>query len=38
MNTNMVKPEKFDHLHLLYHFTVPSTIFAKELHGRLAFA
>ena len=21
--SNMVKPEKFDHLHLVYHFTVP---------------
>ena len=25
MNSNMVKPEKFDHLHLVYHFTVPLT-------------
>ena len=23
MNSNMVTPEKFDHLHLVYHFTVP---------------
>ena len=23
MNSNMLKPEKFDHLHLVYHFTVP---------------
>ena len=23
MNSNMVKPEKFVHLHLVYHFTVP---------------
>ena len=23
MNSNMVKPEKLDHLHLVYHFTVP---------------
>ena len=23
MNSNMVKPEKFDHLHLVYHFTIP---------------
>ena len=23
MNSNMVKPEKFAHLHLVYHFTVP---------------
>ena len=22
MNSNMVKPDKFDHLHLVYHFTV----------------
>ena len=22
MNSNMVKPEKFDHLHLVYHFTI----------------
>ena len=26
MNSNMVKPEKFDHLHLVYHFTVPLSI------------
>ena len=23
MNSNMAKPEKFGHLHLVYHFTVP---------------
>ena len=23
MNSNMVKPEKFGHLHLVYYFTVP---------------
>ena len=23
MNSNMVKPEKFGHLHLFYHFTIP---------------
>ena len=23
MNSNMVKPEKFGYLHLVYHFTVP---------------
>ena len=23
MNSNTVKPEKFDHLHLVYHFVVP---------------
>ena len=22
-NSNMIKPEKFDHIHLVYHFTVP---------------
>ena len=26
MNSNMVKPEKFHHLHLVYHFTVPLNI------------
>ena len=26
MNSNMVKPEKCDHLHLVYHFTVPSRL------------
>ena len=25
MNSNMVKPEKFDHLQLVYHFIVPLT-------------
>ena len=23
MNSSMVKPEKFGHLHLVYHFTIP---------------
>ena len=23
MNSNMVKPEKFDHLHLVYDFAIP---------------
>ena len=23
MNSDMVKPEKFGHLHLVYHFTLP---------------
>ena len=23
MNSDMVKPERFGHLHLVYHFTVP---------------
>ena len=26
MNSSMVKPEKFDHFHLVYHFTVPLRI------------
>ena len=29
MNSDMVKPEKFGHLHLVYHFTVPLTISTK---------
>ena len=28
MNSDMVKPEKFGHLHLVYHFTVPLNVFA----------
>ena len=27
MNSNMVKPEKIGHLHLVYHFTVPLSTF-----------
>ena len=27
MNSNMVKPENFDHLHLVYHFTVPLSMY-----------
>ena len=26
MNSNMVKTEQFDHLHLIYHFSVPLKI------------
>ena len=26
MNSNMVRLEKFDHLHLVYHFTVPLSV------------
>ena len=26
INSNIVKPEKFDHLHLIYHFTVPLNV------------
>ena len=29
MNSNIVKPEKFGHLHLVYHFTVPLRIANK---------
>ena len=31
----MVKPEKFDHLHLVYQFTAPlkKNIFPKDLHS-----
>ena len=25
MNSNMVQPEKFSHLHLVYYFTIPLT-------------
>ena len=34
MNSNMVKPEQFDHLHLVYHFTVPLSIFYRYYIGR----
>ena len=30
MNSNMVKPEIFGHLHLVYHFTVPSMDLLKH--------
>ena len=33
MNSSMVKPEKFGHLHLVYHFTVPLNILlSKSYH------
>ena len=32
MNSNMVKTEKFGHLHLVYHFTVPLILFPKCNH------
>ena len=35
MNSNMVKPEKFGHLHLVYHFTVPLTNPPTPSHGDL---
>ena len=34
MNSNMVKPEQFDHLHLVYHFTVPLSLFYRYYIGR----
>ena len=30
MNLDMVKPEKSDHLHLVYHFTVPLRTHSKK--------
>ena len=34
MNSNMVKPEKFGHLHLVYHLTVPSkSVMTKVLNS-----
>ena len=27
VNSNRVKPENFDHLHLVYHFTIPLRLF-----------
>ena len=30
MNSNMVKPEKFGHLHVVYHFTIPLRSLLKE--------
>ena len=30
MNSDMVKPENFGHLHLVYHFTVPLRKFWGE--------
>ena len=32
MNSNIVKPEKFDHLHLVYNFTVPLIHICKTLN------
>ena len=29
----MIKPEKFGHLHLVYHFTVPLSIFSQQKRG-----
>ena len=30
VNSNMVKPEKFYHLHLIYHFTVPLKVYKQN--------
>ena len=35
MNPNMVKPEKFGHLYLVYHFTNPLTILLGTLGASL---
>ena len=38
MNSDMVKPEKFGHLHLVYHFTVPLKYvwtFCNIMHERV---
>ena len=41
MKSNMVKPEQFDHLHLLYHLTAPLKIlffiWQQELSQNYAF-
>ena len=39
MNSDIVKPEKFGHLHLVDHFTVPLMIIdmAKALHFQCFF-
>ena len=34
MNSNMVKHEQFDDLHLVYHFTVPVSLFYGYYNGR----
>ena len=33
MNSNMVKPKKFGHLHLVYHFTAPLKAFIKAFEA-----
>ena len=32
MNSDTAKPEKFDHLHLVYHFTVPLKKSVSQFH------
>ena len=31
MNSNIVKPKKFGHLHLVYHFTIPLKLWLWDL-------
>ena len=35
MNSDMVKPERFGHLHLVYHFTVPLSRMATREATRI---
>ena len=37
MNSNMFKPKKFDHFHLVYHFTVPLRIWSFSITDNKAF-
>ena len=32
VNSDMVKPKKFDHLHLVYHFVVPICVAHREIY------
>ena len=34
MNSDMGKPEKFGHLYLVYHFTVPLTTLILHRHAK----
>ena len=34
MNSNMIKPEKFDHIHLVYHFTVHLKDFVNYMNTK----
>ena len=31
MNSNMVKPEKFDYLHLVYRVTIPLRVMVRDI-------
>ena len=35
MNSDVVTPKKFGHLHLVYHFTVPLNMFPKLPLGQI---